>query len=291
MKLRARTLAVIVVSGLFLLLLCASAQILALRGAFSPSLPASQAGGTAIEAGTSGHQIAGRVYLFGGPNAANPLVVVLHGDAPYRKPAYQYQFANEVAAAAPGTRVVALLRPGYADPFGARSDGDRGPFAAGENYTPGVIRDLASAIHDLKSRWNAQSLILVGHSGGAALTANIAALKPGLVQTEILVSCPCDVPAFRQHMAQLQRSPVWLLPVRSLSPIVTLDSMSPAVTVIAISGANDPIALPEYAEAYVRKAQSRGLSASIKLIPNQGHEILLNDAVIKEVAQAAQHHS
>jgi predicted esterase len=275
-------------SLLILLTAFASFEILKVRGTFTPSRPEAKAGGTPIEAGNSGHRIAGRVFLSGPARAGSPLVVVLHGDAPGLKPSYQYVFASKVAAAAPGTRVVALLRPGYADPFGARSDGDRGNFAAGENYTPGVVHDLAAAIKELKTRWNAPSLILLGHSGGSTLTADIAALHPGLVQTAILVSCPCDVPAFRRHMAKAQWSPVWLLPVNALSPLQTLPEMSSATSILAISGSQDPIALPQYTTKYIQAAKARGLTASMVSIPGQGHEILLLPKVVQLTVQQIQ---
>lgn len=277
-------------------------QLIAVRGTFAPSRPASTAGGSALLVGTPNHRIAGRVYitetlapaltgtlapaLTGTPDPAAPLVVVLHGDAPFVNPRYQYGFASDVAKAAPGTRVAALLRPGYADPYGAKSDGDRG-FASGENYTPEVINDVAAAIQDLKSQWGASAVILVGHSGGAAVAADVAALHPGLVQHVFLVGCPCDVPAFRQHMASAQWAPLWLLPVHSLSPLQTLDQMQRGTEITAISGATDPITLPEYAQAYIAKAKGQGILASMIQIPGKGHEILNEPEVVGEVAKAA----
>lgn len=269
-----------------LLALCAVIQILTLRGTFTPMRPESEAGGAEIQLGTPGHKVSGRAYISGEPRPGAPLVVVLHGDAPNRKPSYQYVFATSVAAALPGIRVVALLRPGYADPFGARSDGDRGWFAAGENYTPAVIRDLTAALIELKSRYQAQGLILVGHSGGATLAADIAALTPGLVQHAILVSCPCDVPRFRKHMAEDHLSPVWLLPVHALSPMETINIMSTGTRITAISGIDDKIALPAYAEDYVAEARRREIDAELVLIAGKGHEILLEPQVLQAVAQA-----
>lgn len=261
-------------------------KLLEVRGTFDKPRPVSEAGGNAVLAGLSGHHIAGRVYLTGPPNSSAPLVVVLHGDAPTRNPSYQYAFASELAKAAPGTYVVALLRPGYADPYGAKSDGDRG-FASGENYTSDVVMYMAAAIQSLKSQWEAPSVVLVGHSGGAAIAADISALHPGLVQHVFLISCPCDVPAFRHHMAKLQRDPVWLLPVHSLSPQETLDRMPPGnTTITAISGSDDPLALPAYSKAYLAKASARGIAASMITITNKGHEILLEPAVIQDIANA-----
>src|ERR1700743_444021 len=90
-------------------------QLIAVRGTFAPSRPASEATGSALLVGAPDHRIAGRVYLTGTPAPSAPLVVVLHGDAPFVNPRYQYAFSSDVAEAAPGTRVAALLRPGYGD--------------------------------------------------------------------------------------------------------------------------------------------------------------------------------
>jgi pimeloyl-ACP methyl ester carboxylesterase len=258
-------------------------ELIAVRGSFAPSQPASGAGGTAVVVGIPGDRIAGRVYLSGTPFPAAPLVVVLHGDAPFVKPAYQYSFASHLADATPGTRVVALLRPGYADPYGDRSDGDRG-FAVGENYTREDIDQLASAIRILRSQWQSPSVVVVGHSGGAVLAADIAALNPGLVKHVFLVGCPCDVPAFRRHMARLQWSPLWLVPVQSLSPMQTLDQMKKSTMITAISGSDDPIALPQYAQSYIAKARALSIPASMIVLSAKGHEILNEPAVINQVA-------
>jgi pimeloyl-ACP methyl ester carboxylesterase len=273
----------ILITALGMLLIFVACQLIAVRGTFAPSKPAVDAGGSPILVGSAPQRIAGRVYLFGMASPTAPLVVVLHGDAPFVNPSYQYTFASQLARAVPGTRVAALLRPGYADPYGAKSDGDRG-FASGENYTHKVIDQLAASIQTLQARWNASAVVLVGHSGGAALAADLSALHPGLVHHVFLVGCPCDVPAFRKHMAQLQWGPLWLLPVRSLSPITTIDQMQKSTGITAISGSNDPIALPQYAESYVAKARRLGISASMIVLPGQGHEILNDPAVVNAVA-------
>jgi acetyl esterase/lipase len=154
-----------------------------------------------------------------------------------------------------------------------------------------VIDELAATIQLLKSRRGTSRILLVGHSGGAALAADIAALNRGLVKHVFLVSCPCDVPAFRRHMAQLQWSPLWLLPTRSLSPMRTLDQMEKNTAVTAISGGNDPIALPQYAESYVAKARQLGISASMIVLAGKGHEILNDPAVISQIAKSLRDHS
>jgi hypothetical protein len=89
-----------------LFVLCAAIQVLKLRGTFAPMRSPGEAGGTEIQLGAPGHKVSGRVYISGESRPGAPLVVVLHGDAPNRKPSYQYIFATGVAAAASGVRVV-----------------------------------------------------------------------------------------------------------------------------------------------------------------------------------------
>jgi dipeptidyl aminopeptidase/acylaminoacyl peptidase len=260
-------------------------KLMGARGVFVPARPVSEVGGSAVVVGADRRRIEGRVFVTGTPSANAPLIVVLHGDAPGNKPRYQYFVAAELAAKAPGSRAVALLRPGYADPYGAKSDGDRG-LAIGETYTAEVVDQVAAAIESLKAQWSASTVILVGHSGGAAVAANIAALHPGLVRHVFLVACPCDVPAFRQHMAELQSNFFWRLPVHSLSPLVTVLRMDSRTIVTAISGTEDPLTLPQYAQAYVGAAKARGIAASFLTLPGAGHEILDQNAVIENVVAA-----
>ena len=58
---------------------------------------------------------------------SNPnLVVVIHGDAPFNKPGYQYLMAKKIAERNSNSIAIGLLRPGYTDPDGNTSDGKKG---------------------------------------------------------------------------------------------------------------------------------------------------------------------
>jgi Alpha/beta hydrolase family len=278
----------IIVTGLLVAAVAVMAMtvysLIAVRGTFDPQLPVSEAP-TAGEMywGKPGHRIASRVFGDNDHVVRSPLVVVLHGDAPFHNPGYHFVFASRLAKALPGTIVVAMLRPGYSDPYGMKSDGSRG-FAIAQDYTPGVVADIAYAIHQIKTDLNISSVSLVGHSGGAAIAADVAALNPELVSHVYLVSCPCDLPAFRKHMASAQHDPMWLLPSYSLSPVDTLDEMGPRMEITAISGSADGVTLPQYARAYVAKADARGLNASMIVLPGEAHDILLDPRVINAIA-------
>lgn len=250
----------------------------AVRGNFAATRSETEAGGRAISQGAAEHKIAGRLYIDGAQSADAPLIVVLHGDAPFRKPSYHYAFASALSERLPGVPVAALLRPGFADPFGGHSDGRRGS-ASGDDYTKEVTLDVSSAITSLRKELAASSVVLVGHSGGAAISANVAAASPGLIDSLILVSCPCDVPAFRKRMARLQLSPFWLWPSDSESPLDTVNALT-TTRIFAITGEQDPITLVDYARAYTDAAVRRGLSATLTILPDRGHEILNDEALL-----------
>ena len=255
----------------------------AVRGGFVATRPAIDVGGRAISLGASEHKIAGRVYVEGPPSAGAPLIVVLHGDAPFRKPTYHYGFASTLSKRLPGVPIAALLRPGFSDLYGGRSDGRRGN-ASGDDYTRDVTHAVSNAITSLRGEFSASSVVLVGHSGGAAIAANIAAASPRLIDSLILVSCPCDVPAFRRHMARQHFSPFWLWPSDSESPLETVDRLT-ATRIFAVTGEQDPITPVTYARAYIDAAGGRGLSATLTVLPKRGHEILNDEAVLELTQQ------
>jgi hypothetical protein len=93
------------------------------------------------------------------------LVVVLHGDAPFNRPRYQNTFAARVAATHGDVVAVGLLRPGYTDPQGNTSDGERG-LATGDNWNAKNTDAIADAIGELKRRSHARQGVVAGHSGG-----------------------------------------------------------------------------------------------------------------------------
>jgi predicted esterase len=256
----------------------------AVRGNFVGTRPDTGVGGRTISEGEPGHQIAGRLYVKGAQSVGDPLVVVLHGDAPFAKPGYHYRFASILSERLPGVPIAALLRPGFADPYGGQSEGRRGG-ASGDDYTREVALDVSRAIIALRHQFLAKSVVLVGHSGGAAIAANVAAVSPDLISSLVLVSCPCDVPAFRKHMARQQLSPFFLWPSDSESPLDTVNALKPITRIFAITGELDPITLVEYARAYTDAAVRRGLTATLTILPERGHEILNDDQVLELTQQ------
>jgi pimeloyl-ACP methyl ester carboxylesterase len=207
------------------------------------------------------------------------LVVALHGDAPFERPEYQYLFAQKAAAALNDTVVAAILRPGYTDADGDKSGGVRGA-TTGDNYTPEALASLASAIAQLKARYNARDITLVGHSGGAALAAELAERRPELATRAVLVGCPCDLDGWRLYMARKQLSPLWLLPVASLSPLKDAARLSPASRILLLVGEKDDVAPARFSNAFALAARRTGAEVQVQVLPGLGHNILLQPAVL-----------
>lgn len=202
------------------------------------------------------------------------LIVVLHGDSPFAPPSYQYAFARQAAGKIDNLVVAALLRPGYKDDAGDQSQGIRGK-TTGDNYTPETVDAVAQVIDQLKARFNPAGTILAGHSGGAAITGNVLGRWPAEIDGALMVSCPCDLVAWRRHMLRMQWNPIWLMPVKSLSPVDLADHVRPGVVVRMLVGSEDPLAPPELTQEYAAALRKHGDNVTVTVAPGLKHDILL----------------
>lgn len=213
------------------------------------------------------------------------LILVLHGDIPQPPPAYQYDFARSATQRAQDVIAAGVLRPGYSDPSGDQSAGVLGNWA-GDNYTAEVVEAIARAVKQLRTESGARNVILVGHSGGAALAADVIGRYPGLAQGALLVSCPCDVPAWRAYMKE-QRPPeqaaIWQGALASLSPVTLAADVARATRVRLVVGAADNVAPPRFSQEYARALARHGVDVELKIEPGLEHNILLAPVVIEEL--------
>ena len=233
--------------------------------------------------GNPGQRVKAEIFGSADVGAAPVLVIVLHGDAPFAKPSYQYEFAANAARQLHDVVAAALLRPGYTDNVGDTSDGHRGN-ATADNYTPEVLDQLDAAIRRLKTQLHPSAVVLVGHSGGAAISADLIARDQGLATAALLVSCPCDVPAFREHMKTVSPTPLWDAPVRSISPLDVVEGVSKTMRIVMVVGEKDNVAPPNLTERYSAALKKRKINVHVIVLPGQGHEILLDAAIIQQLS-------
>ncbi|MES2441464.1 MAG: alpha/beta fold hydrolase [Pseudomonadota bacterium] len=220
------------------------------------------------------------------PRRARTLIVVLHGDAPAARPGYHYDFARAAAAAVPNSVAVGLLRPGYEDPAGKRSPGVRGT-TTGDNYTPDRVAAVAAAIRKLQRRYRSARTILVGHSGGAAITADLAGTYPGLIDGMILVSCPCALPEWRRHMKTVAPTPLWDQPVASLDPIMLVGGIPAKLKTAVLVGSDDRTTPIAFSRAYAEALTLRGIATDYRIVPGKDHELLGDAQVLDALRRMA----
>ena len=227
----------------------------------------------------AGGRIGGRAFLGGDMDDRPTLVVVLHGDLLEPGNSYHYGFARTVAERASNVISVGLLRPGYSDERGNRSDGEI-LNATGDNYTPEVVEAVAEATRQMRDRYRAGATILIGHSGGAAIAALVLGRHPDVADAALLAACPCDLPAWRAYMMSVRPNPVWEQPHRGLSPLDATAGVRPTSLVELMVGEDDEVVRAEYSEDYVTALRARDVEANVTILSGLGHNILQRPPVI-----------
>lgn len=247
-----------------------------------------------LEAQTDSGAHAQILWIHGGPyrlriaidtsptRTADPiLVVVLHGDLGGHE---QDEFAARVAATTPDVIAAGLLRPGYVDALGNKSQGSKG-LTTGDNYNATNTDAIAAAITELKRRFHPRRTVLVGHSGGAAIVANILGRQPDVADAALLVSCPCDVPLWRQHMLDRTHYAGFRGPIEMLSPIDLVRGMQADVPVIMVVGTQDSVAPPYITDRYQAAAVHAGKHVRLVRLEGKPHDIFLEPEVFAALAR------
>ena len=210
------------------------------------------------------------------------LVVFLHADSPFGDPIYQYDIAKSIARSKPDIVAAAVLRPGYADDCGHQSGGEVG-HKMGDNYTDAVVSSVATSIRELMRRTEPKKIIVMGHSGGAALAALLASRYPEIADRTILVACPCDLTAWRESMARLTDNSRWLTSMPGLSPIDHVDRLDSEKKIDLWVGDADVVTPPFLSKAYAEKARSAGKKGSLQVVPDGDHDMILDPDTLNSI--------
>ena len=212
------------------------------------------------------------------------LAVVIHGDAPFNQPAYHYRVAKLLAKKAQNVIAVGLLRPGYTDDFNRTSDGIRGE-TVGDNYDDDRIKHMAGAIDVLQQKHKARKVVVIGHSGGAAITAKLIALYPELVDHAVVVSCPCNINVWRKHMLKRNEYELFKGDLDISSPVDLVASIAPSARIDLIIGSKDDVTLPTLTEEYFQLLKKHGKNVKLYTIEGR-HNILQKQPAIDVILEA-----
>jgi predicted esterase len=230
-----------------------------------------------------GGRLKTRVYRGIARSDSPVLLLVLHGDLPDPPPSYQYEFAKAVTDRNPAVVAAGILRPGYRDPTGDQSSGDMGR-AIADNYTPEVVDAVARAARQLAKEDTARAIVLVGHSGGAAIVADVLGRYPEIARAALLVGCGCDPRAWRARRRVRTGNPMFDGPTRSILPIEIAKDVAPATIVRMIVGEKDDVAPPADSQAYATALRQHGVDVSVDVVPDLEHNILFAPQVFDVLA-------
>ena len=211
-----------------------------------------------------------------GPMDPTVMVVWLHGDISDGGPAnYHFALAQKAADDFSSAKVmsVALVRPGYPDGNGASSTVSLAHGGRSDHYTQQNLAEVGAVIEKLRLRYKPGSVIIVGHSGGAATAAVLLGMKPQLAEAAVLVACPCELVAWRAS----RRGREW---GKSENPTRWAEKISPSTKVIAITGSKDDNTSPSLASQYVELLRSRGIDATFHLVADATHNSALRSAEV-----------
>ena len=222
-----------------------------------------------------------RIYASKNKNEFPILVIVLHGDAPPPdiNPGYQNIFASKIAEMNKKVIAAAILRPGYTDPDGNHSEGERG-LTNGDNWNKQNTDAIADAILKLKEKYHIQKVVVAGHSGGAAIAANILGCYPELIDAALLVSCPCgNAQDWRSHMFELTKISVFNDTSKTLSPISLVKNISDKISITLMTGTNDNVAPLKFSKQYLDSALDEGKNVKLIKLKDRPHNTFLYSKV------------
>jgi len=149
-----------------------------------------------------------------------------------------------------------------------------------DNYTPAVVDALASVARELTKDYRARATILVGHSGGAAIVANLLGRHPDVAQGAVLVGCGCDPRAWRATRLAETGNPIFSGPTDSLLPLDLAPAVAPDTIVRMVVGQDDDVVPPQHSRAYAAALRDRGVDVSVEVLPGLGHNILFAPRVM-----------
>ncbi len=177
---------------------------------------------------------------------------------------YFFTEAKYIASKNANVIGVSILRPGTFDTIGNRSPGYQGK--SDDNKTKKNINSTVRTIAHLKNTYKPERIIAVGHSGGAMMLGVIIGQYPDLLDSVVLTSTVCDIPAYRMHRRGVNR---W---TNSQSPEKYVDGISSDIVIRLVTGMKDTNTIPKFAKDCEVLYAEQGLDVNLELVPGATHK-------------------
>jgi pimeloyl-ACP methyl ester carboxylesterase len=218
----------------------------------------------------AGFCLAAKTYAAGDVSASSPIVVVIHADNGGNM-GNKYELIAKKIADDFHVVAVALLRPGYRR-GGSNADmiSEGTAHKNDDDYSRENVDIIAGTVMSLRAQYPGRRVLLVGHSGGAALSALVLGIHPHTADGAILAGCPCDIPNWRSwRNSTVGNDLFWS---RSLSPDHYIDGIPADALLVALNGTDDTNTLPKFADAYIKAAVAHGVAgARFFTVPEATH--------------------
>jgi len=268
----------IVLRTLFVVILIALGASARPATARSP-LPAWRRQGQVVWTRTPDGRVKARAYSSDHITVRPVLVVWLHGDlGPGSEP---YELTQQMSDLTDNVVAAAILRPGYDDAEGDHSAGRKG-LAIGDNYTAQVTDDVHAVIRHLQTRYRPRAVIVMGHSGGAGVAANLLGRYPEDADAAVLVACSCDPRGFMERWKLKNPGVPRNQPNPSLSPLDMAAGVSRKTLVRMVVGSNDTVVLVQPSQAYAAALKRNGVDVRLAVVNGADHVSVLGTGEVRQ---------
>ena len=213
------------------------------------------------------------------------LVFFIHGDQLDPKITYLNDFISNFSSEE--AILISITRPGWINNKNHKSEGKKN-ISNGDNYVPKEDVDpIYRVIKKIKRKFNIEHIILVGHSGGAAITGILYGRFQNLIDEAVLISCPCIVPLWRKNFFQKlytkTNKKICIPKFKSKSPHEYAEKVDSEIRINIFVGDKDHNTLPLYSLEYHLLLKKYQKNSSLRVLTGDHLSILENDELISEI--------
>jgi len=213
------------------------------------------------------------------------IVFFIHGDQIEPKVTYFDNFVSNFSI--DEAVLISITRPGWINKKNNKSDGKKN-ISNGDNYIPNIDVDpIYRAIKKIKKKFNSKEIIIIGHSGGAAITGILFGRFKNIVNEAILISCPCIVPLWRKnYVEQLSlknKIRICLPKYQSKSPHEYVKKIDSKIKINIFVGKDDKNTLPLLSHQYHLLLKNFGKNTHLNIYPGDHNSVLKNRKMIERI--------